>query len=300
MTPHFPIYMDYGATTPVDPRVVDAMIPWLREHFGNPASRSHAWGWEAEEAVEKARVEVAQLIGADPREIVWTSGATESNNLAIKGAANFYQSRGKHIITVKTEHKAVLDTCRELERQGFEVTYLPVQENGLIDLAAFKAAIRPDTILASRQAKEIGFNPKVFYASVGTAFPLYKNVMTPAGAEGVMGMGSWNGKTSAGAKAYFDAHVASQKKEPDRWASGACWAALEILTNAVAKNGLNRKAIRDYVAGTTHKTILGDIRFEGSENVGTPGTVSQWQKGEFEVVWPQKVATAKLIAKPVW
>ena len=149
MTPHFPIYMDYGATTPVDPRVVDAMIPWLREHFGNPASRSHAWGWEAEEAVEKARGQVAALIGADPREIVWTSGATESNNLAIKGAAHFYQTRGKHLITVRTEHKAVLDTMRELERQGFEVTYLDVLENGLVDLEAFKAALRPDTILAS-------------------------------------------------------------------------------------------------------------------------------------------------------
>ncbi|MDM4765335.1 IscS subfamily cysteine desulfurase [Pelomonas sp. SE-A7] len=149
MTPHFPIYMDYGATTPVDPRVVDAMIPWLREHFGNPSSRSHAWGWEAEAAVEKAREQVATLIGADPREIVWTSGATESNNLALKGAAQFYKSRGKHIITVKTEHKAVLDTCRELERQGFDVTYLSVQENGLIDLEAFKAALRADTILVS-------------------------------------------------------------------------------------------------------------------------------------------------------
>ncbi|MEJ5988673.1 IscS subfamily cysteine desulfurase [Ramlibacter sp. PS3R-8] len=149
MTPHFPIYMDYGATTPVDPRVVDAMIPWLREHFGNPASRSHAWGWEAEAAVEKARQQVADLIGADPREIVWTSGATESNNLAIKGAANFYSTRGKHLITVKTEHKAVLDTMRELERQGFEVTYLDVQEDGMLDLDKFKAAIRPDTILAS-------------------------------------------------------------------------------------------------------------------------------------------------------
>lgn len=159
----------------------------------------------------------------------------------------------------------------------------------------------PDTILASKQAKEVGFNPKFFYASVGTAFPLYKNVMTPAGAEGVLGMGSWNSKTSAGAKAYFDAHVASQKKEPDRWASGACWASLEILTNAVKQVGLERKAIRDYVAGTTHKTILGDIKFTGSENVGTPGTVSQWQNGEFEVVWPQQVATAKLNpAKPAW
>jgi cysteine desulfurase len=141
--------MDYGATTPCDPRVVDAMIPWLREHFGNPASRSHAWGWEAEEAVEKARGQVAGLLNADPREIVWTSGATESNNLAIKGAAHFYSSRGKHIVTVKTEHKAVLDTTRELERQGFEVTYLEVQENGLLDLDRFKDALRPDTILVS-------------------------------------------------------------------------------------------------------------------------------------------------------
>jgi cysteine desulfurase len=149
MTPHFPIYMDYGATTPVDPRVVDAMIPWLREHFGNPASRSHAWGWEAEEAVEKARQQVADLIGADPREIVWTSGATESNNLALKGAALFYKSRGKHLITVKTEHKAVLDTMREMERQGFEVTYLDVKEDGLLDFEVLKAAIRPDTILVS-------------------------------------------------------------------------------------------------------------------------------------------------------
>lgn len=149
MTPHFPIYLDYGATTPVDPRVVDAMIPWLREHFGNPASRSHAWGWEAEEAVEKARAQVADLIGADPREIVWTSGATESINLALKGAAQFYKGKGKHLITLKTEHKAVLDTMRELERQGFEVTYLDVQEDGLVSLDALKAAIRPDTILIS-------------------------------------------------------------------------------------------------------------------------------------------------------
>ena len=149
MTPHFPIYLDYGATTPVDPRVVDAMIPWLREHFGNPASRSHAWGWEAEEAVENARGQVADLIGADPREIVWTSGATESINLALKGAAQFYKTKGKHLITLKTEHKAVLDTMRELERQGFEVTYLDVQEDGLVDMDALKAAIRPDTILIS-------------------------------------------------------------------------------------------------------------------------------------------------------
>src|SRR3989449_188205 len=149
MTPHFPIYMDYGATTPCDPRVVDAMIPWLREHFGNPASRTHAYGWEAEEAVEKARVQVADLIGADPREIVWTSGATESNNLALKGAAHFYKTRGKHIITVKTEHKAVLDVVRELERQGFDATYLQPQDNGLITLEQLEAAIRPDTILIS-------------------------------------------------------------------------------------------------------------------------------------------------------
>ena len=148
-TPHYPIYLDYSATTPCDPRVVDKMIPWLNEHFGNPASRSHAWGWEAEAAIEKAREQVASLIGADPREIVWTSGATESNNLAIKGAAHFYQGKGKHLITVKTEHKAVLDTCRHLEREGFEVTYLDVQPDGLLDLEAFKAAIRPDTILAS-------------------------------------------------------------------------------------------------------------------------------------------------------
>ncbi len=148
-TPHFPIYMDYGATTPCDPRVVDVMIPWLREHFGNPASRSHAWGWEAEAAVEKAREQVAELIGADPREIVWTSGATESNNLALKGAAHFYQSKGRHLITVKTEHKAVLDTMRELERQGFEVSYLDVQEDGLLNFDVLKAAIRPDTILIS-------------------------------------------------------------------------------------------------------------------------------------------------------
>lgn len=149
MTPHFPIYLDYGATTPVDQRVVDAMIPWLREHYGNPASRSHAWGWEAEAAVERAREQVAALIGADPREIVWTSGATESNNLALKGAAHFYKGRGRHIVTVKTEHKAVLDTVRELERQGFEATFLDVGADGLLDLDRFKAALRPDTILAS-------------------------------------------------------------------------------------------------------------------------------------------------------
>ena len=144
-----PIYLDYSATTPVDPRVVEKMVPWLYESFGNPASRSHSFGWEAEDAVERAREEVAKLVNADPREIVWTSGATESDNLAIKGAANFYAERGKHIITIKTEHKAVLDTCRELERQGFEVTYLDVKDNGLIDLDVFKAALRPDTVLVS-------------------------------------------------------------------------------------------------------------------------------------------------------
>jgi cysteine desulfurase len=144
-----PIYLDYSATTPVDPRVAEKMIPYLTEFFGNAASRSHAFGWKAEQAVEEARTHVAALINADPKEIVWTSGATEGNNLAIKGAANFYKTKGKHIITQKTEHKAVLDTCRELERQGFEVTYLEVEENGLVDLKKFEAAIRPDTILAS-------------------------------------------------------------------------------------------------------------------------------------------------------
>jgi len=144
-----PIYFDYSATTPVDPRVAEKMIPYLTELFGNPASRSHSFGWAADTAIEAAREEVAALINADPKEIVWTSGATESNNLAIKGAAHFYSGKGKHIITAKTEHKAVLDTCRELERQGFEVTYLPVQDNGLLDLDVLQSAIRPDTILVS-------------------------------------------------------------------------------------------------------------------------------------------------------
>ena len=147
--PHLPIYMDYSATTPVDPRVVDKMIPYLREQFGNPASRSHSYGWDAERAVEQAREDVAALVNADPREIIWTSGATESDNLAIKGAAHFYKSKGKHVITVKTEHKAVLDTCRELEREGFDVTYLDVKPDGLVDLDVFKAALRLDTILVS-------------------------------------------------------------------------------------------------------------------------------------------------------
>ena len=145
-----PIYLDYSATTPVDPRVAEKMIPYLTEKFGNPASRSHSFGWEADAAVEAARAQVAELIGAEPKEIVWTSGATESNNLAIKGAAHFYAaSKGRHLITVKTEHKAVLDPMRELERQGFEVSYLDVQENGLLDLEVFKAALRPDTCLVS-------------------------------------------------------------------------------------------------------------------------------------------------------
>ena len=147
--PQMPVYMDYSSTTPVDPRVVDAMLPWLTNQFGNPASRSHAYGWSAEEAVEIAREHVAALVGADPREIVWTSGATEGNNLAIKGAAQFYKDKGKHIVTVKTEHKAVLDTCRDLERQGFEVTYLQPQDNGLISVEQLTAALRPDTILVS-------------------------------------------------------------------------------------------------------------------------------------------------------
>ena len=144
-----PIYLDYSATTPVDPRVVAKMIPYLTEHFGNPASRSHAFGWTAEEAVEEARAHVAALLNADPKEIIWTSGATEGNNLAIKGAANFYKTRGKHLITQKTEHKAVLDTFRELERQGFEATYLDPEQDGLLDLEKFKAALRPDTVLVS-------------------------------------------------------------------------------------------------------------------------------------------------------
>ena len=144
-----PIYLDYSSTTPIDQRVVDQMIPFLREEFGNPASRSHAFGWRAEEAVENARRQVAALVNADAKEIVWTSGATESINLALKGAAHFYKERGRHIITAKTEHKATLDTCRELEREGFEVTYLEVQDDGLIDFQVFEQAVRKDTILVS-------------------------------------------------------------------------------------------------------------------------------------------------------
>jgi cysteine desulfurase len=144
-----PIYLDYSATTPVDPRVAEKMIPYLTEHFGNPASRSHSFGWKAEEAVEQARANVAALVNCDPKEIVWTSGATESINLALKGAAEFYKTKGKHLITVKTEHKATLDTVRELERRGFEATYLDVQPDGLIDLKQLEAAFRPGTILVS-------------------------------------------------------------------------------------------------------------------------------------------------------
>ena len=144
-----PIYLDYSATTPVDPRVVEAMIPWLRDNFGNPASRSHSFGWAAEKAVDNAREQVAALVNCDPRELIWTSGATESINLALKGVAHFYKDKGKHLVTVKTEHKATLDTMRELEREGFDVTYLDVEENGLLDLAKLEAALRPDTILVS-------------------------------------------------------------------------------------------------------------------------------------------------------
>ncbi len=144
-----PIYLDYSATTPVDPRVVDAMIPWLRENFGNPASRSHSFGWTAEKAVDQAREQVAELVNCDPRELIWTSGATESINLALKGVAHFHKEKGKHLVTVKTEHKATLDTMRELERDGFEVTYLDVEENGLVDFAKLEAVLRADTILVS-------------------------------------------------------------------------------------------------------------------------------------------------------
>ena len=148
-----PIYLDYSATTPVDPRVASKMIPFLTENFGNAASRSHSYGWTSEAAVENAREEVAKLVNCDAKEIVWTSGATESINLAMKGAANFYQTKGKHVVTIKTEHKATLDTVRELERQGFEATYLDVKTDGLIDMQAFKAALRPETILVPRLSR---------------------------------------------------------------------------------------------------------------------------------------------------
>src|SRR4029078_3678255 len=138
-----------SATTPVDPRVADKMIPYLTQHFGNPASRSHVFGWQTEKAVEQAREQVAALVNCDPKELVWKSGATESINLALKGAAHFYKDKGKNLVTVKTEHKPPLDAMRELERQGFEVTYLDVEPDGLVDIEKFKAALRPDTILAS-------------------------------------------------------------------------------------------------------------------------------------------------------
>ena len=193
-----------------------------------------------------------------------------------------------------------------LERKGYPlgVKDLSPVLRGIKDMnpdAFIGITYPPDTILASKQSKEIGFNPKFFYASVGTAFQLYKNVMTPEGAEGVMGMGSWNSKTSAGAKAYFDAHTKRfGGKEPDRWASGHCWAGLEILTECVAAVGLDRKAIRDRIAKNEFNTIIGKIHFNGSE-VSVPGTVGQWQKGEFEIVWPASMATAKLNPnKPAW
>ena len=162
-----PVYLDYSATTPVDPRVVDKMVPYLRQHFGNPASRSHSYGWEAEQAVEEAREQVAKLVNADPREIIWTSGATEATNLAIKGAAHFYKDKGRHLVTVKTEHKATLDTVRELEREGYEATYLDVLPNGLLDLEVLKAALRPDTVVVSVMLvnNEIGVLPDI--AAIG-------------------------------------------------------------------------------------------------------------------------------------
>ncbi|XP_026540988.1 cysteine desulfurase, mitochondrial [Notechis scutatus] len=144
-----PLYMDVQSTTPLDPRVLDSMLPYLVHYYGNPHSRTHAYGWESETAMEKARQQVASLIGADPREIIFTSGATESNNIAIKGVGRFYKSRKKHIITTQTEHKCVLDSCRALEAEGFRVTYLPVKKNGLIDIKELKNAIEPDTSLVS-------------------------------------------------------------------------------------------------------------------------------------------------------
>ena len=157
-----PIYMDYSSTTPVDPRVAEKMIPYITEDFGNPASRSHPYGWTAEKAVEDARKEIALLVNADPREIVWTSGATESNNLAIKGASNFYSKKGKHIITLATEHKAVIDPCQALEQRGYEKTFLDVDKDGCIDLKKLEESIREDTILVSLMGgnNEIGtLNP---------------------------------------------------------------------------------------------------------------------------------------------
>ena len=192
-----------------------------------------------------------------------------------------------------------------LKAKGIEVVEKKSYPLGVKDLSPTLKAIKaknvdaflgitypPDTILASKQSKEIGFAPKVFYSSVGTAFPLYKEVMGSA-AEDVMGMGSWNAKSSPAAKAYFQAHVKKFSKEPDRWASGHAWAGLQILQQAIEKVGLDRKAIRDYVAATEFQTVVGPIRFQGSENITTPGTIGQWEKGEFEVVWPKDRATAR-------
>ena len=210
------------------------------------------------------------------------------------------------------ENFAALNTA--LKKTGIQVVERKSYPLGVKDLSPVLRTIKdqnpdafigitypPDTILASRQSKEIGFNPKIFYASVGTAFQLYRNVIG-ASAEGVSGMGSWNMKTSAGAKAYFEAHKAKfGGKEPDRWASGHCWAGMEILTQAVGTVGLDRKAIREYIAKTEHQTIVGPIRFQGSENASTPGSIGQWQNGEFEVVWPRSIATAQLVTpKPGW
>ena len=200
-----------------------------------------------------------------------------------------------------------------LKAKGIEVAEKKSYPLGVKDLSPTLKAIKaknvdaflgitypPDTILVSKQSKEIGFAPKVFYSSVGTAFPLYKEVMGSA-AEDVMGMGSWNAKSSPAAKAYFQAHVKKFSKEPDRWASGHAWAALQILQQAIEKVGLDRKAIRDYVATTEFQTVVGPIRFQGSENITTPGTIGQWEKGEFEVVWPKDRATAApVFPKPAW
>ena len=208
------------------------------------------------------------------------------------------------------ENHAALEAA--LKGTGIQVVERKSYPLGVKDLSPVLRAIKdrnpdafigitypPDTILASKQSKEVGFNPKFFYASVGTAFQLYKNVLGE-NVDGVMGMGSWNAKTSPGAKAYFDAHVARWKKEPDRWASGHCWAGLEILQQSVAKVGLNRKAIRDHIAGTEFDTIIGKVKFKGSE-ISVPGSVSQWNGGDFEVVWPKSMATSQVVApKPAW
>uniref|UniRef100_H0VRG1 NFS1 cysteine desulfurase n=1 Tax=Cavia porcellus TaxID=10141 RepID=H0VRG1_CAVPO len=171
-----PLYMDVQATTPLDPRVLDAMLPYLINYYGNPHSRTHAYGWESEAAMEHARQQVASLIGADPREIIFTSGATESNNIAVKGVARFYKSRKKHVITTQTEHKCVLDSCRSLETEGFRVTYLPVQKNGIIDLKELEAAIQPDTSLVSVMTvnNEIGVKQPI--AEIGEYYSLKRYI----------------------------------------------------------------------------------------------------------------------------